>query len=112
MMINNKSRELLVELGHRIKRARINKNITQTELADIVDKSRTAIEGAEKGKCTLETFVSILVALDLTDSLELFLPKPPISPIMLAKSQGRQRKRASGRHTKQGKTKTKDDIGW
>jgi len=111
-VVNDKTKALLIELGHRIKQARINKNITQIELADIVGKSRTAIEGAEKGKCTLKTFVSLLVALDLTDNLALFLPEQPISPVMLAKSQGKQRKRASSRKGKQTQTMPENDIGW
>ncbi len=110
--MKNSTRSILKELGYRIKQARINKNFTQMELADIIAKSRTAIEGAEKGKCTLETFVSILVALDLTDSLKLFLPEQPVSPIALAKAQGRQRKRASGRKSKQNASTLDDALGW
>jgi putative transcriptional regulator len=34
--------------------------------------------------------------LDLTEKLELFLPRQEISPIQLAKLQGKQRRRASG----------------
>ena len=107
------STELLLKtLGLRIKQARINKNFTQNEVADIIGKSRTAIEGAEKGKCTLETFVSILEALDLIDSIDLFLPEQPLSPIALAKAQGNIRKRATGHKAKVTHNKDEDDLEW
>lgn len=35
-------------------------------------------------------------ALNLTEQLDLFLPVQPISPIQLAKLQGKKRQRASG----------------
>jgi transcriptional regulator with XRE-family HTH domain len=100
---------LLEKLGNRLKQTRINANLTQTQLGDIIGKSRTAIERAEKGKCNLNTFVSILVALDADEQLDLFLPEPSPSPVLLAKAKGKQRKRASGR--KQNKI-SEDNLEW
>lgn len=37
-------------------------------------------------------------ALSLTEQLDLFLPKQPISPLQLAKLQGKKRQRASKQH--------------
>lgn len=84
------------ELGERLKQARLNQNMTQSEVAKAVGINRRLVMNAEKGKAQLEVFVAILVALNLTDHLELFLPKQQISPIQLARLQGRQRQRASG----------------
>ncbi|WP_027850078.1 helix-turn-helix transcriptional regulator [Marinospirillum insulare] len=84
------------ELGERLKQARLNQNVTQAEVAKAVGINRRLVINAEKGKAQLEVFVAILVALNLTEHLELFLPKQQISPIQLAKLQGRQRQRASG----------------
>jgi len=100
---------LLEKLGSRLKQTRINANLTQAQLGDIIGKSRTAIERAEKGKCNLNTFVSILVALDADEQLDLFLPEPPPSPVLLAKAKGKQRKRASAR--KQNKI-SEDNLEW
>ncbi len=104
---------LLESLGMKIKQARLNANRTQKEIADIIGMSRTAIEGAEKGKCTLGTFVNILVALEMDDQLDSFLPESPPSPVLLAKALGNKRMRASS--TREGKTQVKpakDDLGW
>ncbi len=84
--MNERADILLEMLGQRLKQTRLNADRTQQEVADIIGMSRTAIEGAEKGKCNLSTFVSILLALDATDQLDLFLPEPPPSPVLLAKA--------------------------
>lgn len=83
------------QLGERLKLARLNKNMTQADVAQFIGISRRAVINAEKGKATLEVFVAILSALNLTAQLDLFLPQQPISPIQLAKLQGKKRQRAS-----------------
>ncbi len=103
---------LLETLGFRLKQARLNANYTQQEVADIMGMSRTAIDRAEKGKCTLNTFVSILVALGMEAELAHFLPPPPISPVQLAKAQGVARKRASGKGKQNVDTNGKGELGW
>jgi len=95
----NKITNLLEILGNRIKQTRISANLTQKQLGDIIGKSRTAIERAEKGKCNLDTFVRILEALGVAEQLDLFLPEPAPSPVLLAKAKGKQRKRASSRRS-------------
>ncbi|MCF6299678.1 MAG: helix-turn-helix domain-containing protein [Proteobacteria bacterium] len=95
--MDKKTINLIEELGSRLKQTRINASLTQSQLGDIIGKSRTAVERAEKGKCNLNTFVSILVALDADGQLALLLPEPPPSPVLLAKAKGKQRKRASAR---------------
>ena len=37
-----------------------------------------------------------MLALNLTEQLDLFLPKPQVSPVQLIKLQGKKRQRASG----------------
>lgn len=83
------------ELGLRLKNARLNNNLTQTNLAAIAGISRKIVISAEKGKAQLEVVVAILQALDLTEQLKLFIPEQAISPIQLAKLEGRKRQRAS-----------------
>lgn len=112
--MNEKTTLLLEALGERLKQTRLNSNRTQQEVADIIGKSRTAIERAEKGKCNLSTFVSILVALDADEQLDLFLPAPPPSPVLLAKARGKKRQRASSTKVEKNNpdSVTKDELGW
>lgn len=101
MHFNNKQTNsplaLAEELGERLKQARLNKNFTQLEVAEHAGVSRRTVINAEKGKATLEVFVAIMIVLNLTEQLNLFLPPQPISPIQLAKLKGEKRQRASGR---------------
>lgn len=87
---------IILELGDRIKTARLNADLTQQALADKAGISLKAVTNSEKGKSTLGSMVAILVALELTEQLNSFLPKQAISPIQLAKLQGKDRQRATG----------------
>ncbi len=84
-------------LGERLKQARLNSNYTQLEVANLAGLTRKAVLNAEKGQAQLSVFIAILVALDLTQQLNLFLAQPEISPILLAKLQGKTRQRASSK---------------
>ena len=84
------------ELGKRLKQARLNADKTQVEVAELAGVTRKAVLNAEKGKVSLEALVAIMGALKLTDQLDHFLPVQDLSPIQLAKLQGRKRQRASG----------------
>ncbi len=86
-------------LGERLKQARLNADLTQAEVAELAGVSRKAVLNAEKGKVTLEVMVAILGALRLTGQLDNFLPVQHVSPIQLAKLQGRRRQRASGKRS-------------
>jgi len=96
------------ELGERLKQARLNANLTQSALAEQAGLSRKVVINAEKGKVQLQALVAMLQVLQLTQQLDNFLPKPALSPIQLAKLQGKQRQRASG----QGKPPNEDNAEW
>ena len=97
-MVNGKSAFALAEeLGERLKQARLNRDLTQSEVAALAGVARKTVLNAEKGKAQLEIFIAIMIALDLTEQLNLFLPKQEISPLQLVKLQGKKRQRASGR---------------
>ena len=96
------------KLGERLKQARLNQNLTQVDVAARAGITRKTLLNAEKGKAQLETFVAILVALDLTEQLNVFLPPQPESPIQLAKLQGKSRRRAS----RQSKNKNEGPSEW
>jgi putative transcriptional regulator len=103
-------------LGQRIKQARLNENLTQMDLAKKAGVSRTAITYVEQGKSTLETIIAVLMALGLTEQLDLFVPEPSISPIQFSKLQGKQRQRASSKsnddYQLKDDTSEKDDSAW
>jgi putative transcriptional regulator len=87
---------LAEELGERVKQVRLNRDLTQSEVASLAGVARKTVLNAEKGKAQLEIFIAIMMALDVTDHLALFLPQQQISPVQLAKLQGKKRQRASG----------------
>jgi putative transcriptional regulator len=100
MSIKDKTTEAIAaELGERLKQARLNTDMTQAEVAEQAGVSRKAVLNAEKGKAQLETLVAIMMALQLTEQLDNFLPIQEVSPIQLAKLQGRKRQRASGQRS-------------
>lgn len=114
MNYSQMSASSLTELiGQRIRQYRLNSNKTQEELANITGISRQKIARAENGKGTLETVMSLLLALDAVDHLDQFLPPIPISPIQLAKLQGKERQRASSpRSQEKGNDSGEEDLGW
>ncbi len=95
------------ELGNRLRKARLNADLTQAEVALRTGLNRKTILNAEKGKVQLENLVAILVSMDMVDQLNIFLPEQEVSPIQLAKLKGQERQRAS--RSKKGNAQTKED---
>ncbi|MDF3055184.1 MAG: hypothetical protein K0Q74_1091 [Gammaproteobacteria bacterium] len=82
------------ELGSRLKAMRLRQNITQKKLAEKVGLSETAIKHAEQGRTKLFSLILLLRELNALDELDNFIKPVTISPIQLAKLQGKQPKRA------------------
>ncbi len=60
------SPEALAErLGQRLKQARLNANLTQTDIAERAGLSRKVVMNVEKGKAQLLSFIAIMMALNL-----------------------------------------------
>ena len=96
-MINGEmsERAILKELGLRISRYRLNKNMTQEAVAAEAGVSRSAVQRVESGKSIqLFKLIRILRALDLVENLEAFVPEPAASPIQQLKMKGKIRQRA------------------
>lgn len=89
-----------VEIGHRIRALRLRRNLTQQQVADMAALSLNAIKSLESGKGKLSTLIAILRELGALDALDNFIPEPTISPIQLARQQGKKRQRASGTRLK------------
>jgi len=88
------------ELGDRIKALRLRKNITQKALAEATSLSLNAIKALESGRGKLSTIIAVLRELGALEQLDNFIPEPAISPLQLAKMQGKVRERASGERIK------------
>jgi len=89
-------RAIIRELGRRLKRKRLAKNLSQQKLAELTGLNRTTISEAERGApFGILTLVQILRALNALEELNSFLPDPALSPLQLAKLKGKERHRAS-----------------
>jgi transcriptional regulator with XRE-family HTH domain len=89
-------RAVLRELGRRLRRRRLDRNITQQDLADRAGLSRKTISDLEReGSASMLTLIQVLRALGSLEELDTFLPDPGLSPLELAKLKGRERQRAS-----------------
>ena len=88
-----------------VEKIRLTRNITQVQLANESGVSINTIRRLEKGKgVSLDTFLRVLIALGVQQSLEVLLPDPSIRPIDRVNIGGRERKRASSKKTSIEKT--------
>ena len=97
------------ELGQRIRTLRLQKNVTQKALAEATLLSLNAIKALEAGRGKLSTIIAVLRELGALDQLDSFIPATTISPLQLAKMQGKQRERASGERLKD---QAQSDAEW
>lgn len=89
---------VLALLGSRVQRERLNRNLTQADLAESAGIGTRTVRYLEAGRqTTVETLIRILRALELLQVLDALLPEPEVSPLQLAKLKGRARLRAGRR---------------
>lgn len=91
--------QILTILGRRIEATRLQRNMTQAELAHEAGVSKSTVERIESGSVStrLTTLVRILRVLRLVDRFDVLVPETTPSPMELLKQQGKKRKRASKR---------------
>jgi len=90
--------DLLAELGTRLARERLSRNLTQSALATEAGLSRATVRRLEGGHSVqLAHLVRILRALGMTANFEALVPLPEVSPLELLDRRGKQRRRASTR---------------
>lgn len=90
---------VLAEVGRRLARRRLDRDLTQQQLAYEAGVSRHTVLRLEDGdSVTLSALLRILRALDLLDGMEVLVPEPLPSPIEQLEREGARRRRASGTH--------------
>jgi transcriptional regulator with XRE-family HTH domain len=93
----NTDEAVLAELGARLARTRLERNLTQEQLADEAGVARITLARLEAGHAVrTPSLVRVLRTLELLDALDRLIPEPAPSPIERLKLQGQQRQRGSG----------------
>jgi transcriptional regulator with XRE-family HTH domain len=89
---------ILGELGKRIAAARLERNLTQAELANEAGVAKRTLERLEAGQSSqLANLIRVVRALGLAANFDLLVPEMPPSPLAELEMRGRQRERASRR---------------
>ena len=97
---------VLEELGHRIARYRLNRNMTQGVLATESGVSTPTVQRLENGQSTqASNLIRILRTLHLLENLDALVPEPAISPLQQARMHGKTRQRASSPRKRQTPTR-------
>ena len=87
---------ILVEIGERLVRRRLEFNLTQAALAKEAGVSKRTLERVEAGATAqLTTIIRLFRVLDLLPSLDQILPESKPGPIEVMTRKGKVRKRAS-----------------
>lgn len=106
--------EVLETLGERLLRTRLERDMTQAQLAELAGVGKRTIERLEAGSvgAQLSVFIRICRALGLLERLDLFIPEPAPSPIEQLKLRGKQRKRASGKRKRTTYPQSSGGAAW
>lgn len=100
--MTNLGSNFLEELGERVARHRLNKNLTQEELASKAGIGSATLKRIEHGSVSTQliNLINVLRVLGLDQNLELLVPDVPPSPVQLAKMQKKSaRQRARKKRT-------------
>jgi transcriptional regulator with XRE-family HTH domain len=88
---------VLRELGGRLARVRLDRNVTQAQVAEQAGVSKRTVERLESGSAgtQLPGFLRVCRALDIIERFDMLVPEPVPSPIEQLKLRGRKRRRSS-----------------
>ena len=89
------SDQIEAALCKRLESIRLSRNITQAQLAEEAGVSPRTIGRLEKGQgVSMDTFIRIMMALNIQQNLEALLPDPSVRPIERIGMGAAERKRA------------------
>lgn len=89
---------ILEEMGSRLARRRLDRELTQAALAEQAGLSKRTVERIEAGATVqVSSLIRVLRVLELVEGLEAWIPETGPRPLEVLKRQGRQRKRASSK---------------
>jgi transcriptional regulator with XRE-family HTH domain len=93
---------VLAELGGRLARIRVERNLTQAQLAEQAGISKRTVERLESGAVAtqLSGFIRVCRVLDVLDRFDILIAEPVASPVAQLKLRGKQRQRAYTSKTK------------
>ena len=85
---------VLAEIGERLRRERLDRNLTQAELEARSGVSEETIRNIENGhNSSIKTLVRLLRAMGLLGRIDSLVPEPGLSPIQVARMRGKVRQR-------------------
>lgn len=88
---------VMAEWGQRLQRHRLDRNVTQAQLAEEAGVSTPTVQRLEAGSSVqLGSLLRVLRALGLLDQAEALVPPPGVRPMQLLEHDGKRRQRASG----------------
>jgi transcriptional regulator with XRE-family HTH domain len=85
---------IAAELGNRLERLRLARNISQQTIADAIGITPKSYRQMVAGGGKLENMIAALRSLDCLEQLDHFLPEPQPSPLTQLKLKGKERLRA------------------
>ena len=113
---------ITAEIGRRIEQIRLERNLTQQQVADAIGISRVSYHKLEGGEAKFVNVVAVLRVLDQMTLLENFVPETVFSPLEQLKMKGKQRQRATGSRGQSQKqagdasaghsNKSSDELDW
>lgn len=97
IMKSYRSSKYIADLGEQLERNRLLQNIPQTELAQKAGISTRTLRRLESGEGgTLDSFIRLLIALNIDANLSMLIPGPTIRPMERVRKTKKERMRASG----------------
>ena len=87
--------EIQVEMGSRLRRLRLDRNLDQISTAEKAGISEKALRNLESGHgSTVETLVRVLKALDFLQGIDMLVPEITVNPLELLRRAKAPRQRA------------------
>jgi transcriptional regulator with XRE-family HTH domain len=115
MMLNDllTNDAVLAELGRRLERQRLSRNLTQDQLAEQAGIGRATVQRLERGQSVQTTsLIKLLRALGLLQSLDAALPEVLERPIAQLEDERRRRPRQRARARGRGRGRAEGTWRW